>query len=147
MRLWTWEFWGVGLCTTRCFGRIAEVVSVVLHQSANALAAYLCWQASREYMGHPRVSWVMREGDGAVFALTCISRGADPAGRGLRGRLRGGTVYVTARHGARGGFATGLRRPVAGMWESTGFACWCGRAFSTGGRPMQAALQISQLFA
>ncbi|CAN7421720.1 GGDEF domain-containing protein [Acidovorax sp. LjRoot129] len=110
LRLWTWAFLGGAvLCATLLFrAHLPEVASVVLTQTANALAAYLCWQGSRAYMGRPPSPHGYAAA--VLAAVLCIAvyftlvqphAGARFA---LAGCVAATCFLLTARTVARGGF-------------------------------------------
>ena len=100
--------------------QLPEVVSVLLTQTANATAAYLCWQGSRAYVGrstgpHIRALVVLA----GVLGLAVYFTVADPQPGvrfALTGTVAGACFLATARTVAQGGFREAPARYLfAGM--------------------------------
>lgn len=110
LRLWTLSFLGASVfCSTLLArDRMPEMFSVLLAQGANALAAYLCWQGGRAYMGRqPSAPLHAGVAIAAVLALSAYFTAVQPhagARFALAGSFSGVCFLLTARTLAEGGF-------------------------------------------
>jgi diguanylate cyclase (GGDEF)-like protein len=110
LRLWALSFLCASLFSSSLLVRdhMPEVLSVVLVQVVNALAAYLCWLGARAYMGRaPRNHWYAGAAIVVLLALSVYFTAVVPhAGARffLSGVFSGGCFLLTAHTLARGGF-------------------------------------------
>lgn len=110
LRLWTLSFLCASVFSSTLLVRdhMPEVLSVVLVQALNALAAYLCWMGAREYMG--RAPLAHRYAVAALMTLLTLSVyfTAMVPHAGVRvfmaGVFSGGCFLLTAHTLARGKF-------------------------------------------
>ena len=122
LKLWTLALFGASVFSATLLVRdyMPEVLSVLVAQGANAMAALMCWQGGRVYMGHrPIAARHAAAAAGALLVLVVYFTAVQPHA-GVRfvlgGSFSGVCFLLTARTLAKGGFrAVPARYLLAGV--------------------------------